>query len=187
MTEAEWLASTDPTPMLEALRGKASDRKLILFSLGCWTTREWYAETEWDDEIKLQTELVLAGAEPLAKLICLFGAFNFAAPPTPDRWAEMVTRKRPDPTPTESVQASFLRDIFGNPFSPTAIDPSWLTSTVIAVARGVYADRAFDRMPILADALQDARCDDTDILSHCRSEGPHVRGCWVIDLILGNQ
>jgi hypothetical protein len=55
---------------------------------------------------------------------------------------------------------------------------------VVALARGIYADRAFDRLPILADALQDAGCENTDLLAHCRGEGPHVRGCWVVDLLL---
>jgi hypothetical protein len=64
-----------------------------------------------------------------------------------------------------------------------AIDPSCFTSTVIALAEKIYQERAFDRMPILADALQDAGCENEDVLNHCRSEGPHVRGCWVIDLL----
>lgn len=83
--------------------------------------------------------------------------------------------------------AALVRDIFGNPFRPVIVNRSWLTSTVTALAEGIYADRAFDRMPILADALQDAGCDSTDILGHCRSDGPHVRGCWVIDLLLGKE
>jgi hypothetical protein len=85
----------------------------------------------------------------------------------------------------EHAQAALLRDIFGNPFRPATLDRAWLTSTVVALARGIYADRAFDRMPILADALQDAGCTSDDILAHCRGPGPHVRGCWVVDLALG--
>ncbi|HJZ55412.1 MAG TPA: hypothetical protein VKE74_10660, partial [Gemmataceae bacterium] len=71
-------------------------------------------------------------------------------------------------------------------FRPVAVDPSWLASTVVTLAGGIDADRAFDRLPILADALQDAGCDNTDILNHCLGPGPHVRGCWVVDLMLGN-
>ena len=78
-----------------------------------------------------------------------------------------------------------IREMFGNPFRPVSLDPAWLTSTVVALAQGIYEERAFDRMPILADALQDAGCDNDDVLSHCRGNGPHVRGCWVVDLILG--
>jgi hypothetical protein len=81
-------------------------------------------------------------------------------------------------------QALLARDIFGNPFRPVTADPAWLTSTVVALARGIDTDRAFDRLPILADALQDAGCDDHDVLSHCRGGGPHVRGCWVVDVLL---
>jgi hypothetical protein len=78
-----------------------------------------------------------------------------------------------------------IRDLFGNPFRPATLDPDWRTSTVLALARGIYAERAFDRLPILADALQDAGCDNEEMLSHCRGPGPHARGCWVVDLVLG--
>ncbi len=83
--------------------------------------------------------------------------------------------------------ADYFRDIFGNPFRPVAVDPAWLTSTAVGLARGIYDDRAFDRLPILADALQDAGCENADILDHCRGDGPHVRGCWVVDLVLGKE
>ncbi len=81
--------------------------------------------------------------------------------------------------------ASLLRDIFGNPFRPVAFDAAWRTSTAVALAQGMYESRDFGAMPILADALQDAGCDSDDILTHCRGDGPHVRGCWVVDLVLG--
>ncbi|MCE9560806.1 MAG: hypothetical protein K8U57_02000 [Planctomycetes bacterium] len=85
------------------------------------------------------------------------------------------------------VQSNLLRCVIGNPFRPILVNPSWLTSTVVSLARGIYDEKAFDRMPILADALQDAGCDNTAILDHCRAPGPHVRGCCVLDLILGNS
>ncbi|MCE9530621.1 MAG: hypothetical protein K8T89_05755 [Planctomycetes bacterium] len=80
-----------------------------------------------------------------------------------------------------------MREIFGNPFRPVTIDPRWQTSNVIDLATAIYTDRAFDRMPILADALMDAGCDNDEIIHHCRGDGPHVRGCWVVDLILGKE
>ncbi|WP_439623223.1 hypothetical protein [Gemmata sp.] len=83
------------------------------------------------------------------------------------------------------ILANVTRDIFGNPFRPVAFDPAWRTSTAVAIAQGVYESRDFGAMPILADALQDAGCDSGDILTHCRGPGPHVRGCWVVDLVLG--
>jgi hypothetical protein len=85
---------------------------------------------------------------------------------------------------TGRQQPGLLRDIFGNPFRPVTLDPSWLTSPVRQLAKGIYSDRAFDRMPILADALQDAGCDNEDELNHLRNDGPHVRGYWALDLIL---
>ena len=87
----------------------------------------------------------------------------------------------------KSAQAPLARDIFGNPFRPAAFDPRWRSADAVELARGIYEDRAFDRMPMLADALMDAGCDADDILTHCRAEGPHVRGCWVVDLILGKE
>jgi hypothetical protein len=84
-------------------------------------------------------------------------------------------------------QAELLRDIFGNPFRPITLDPSWLTSTVTILARTMYESRDFTAMPILADALQDAGCEDDQVLSHCRGEGVHVRGCFLIDLLTGRE
>jgi hypothetical protein len=84
-----------------------------------------------------------------------------------------------------------LHDIFGPlPFRLVAADPTWMSwngGTVVKLARGIYDDRAFDRLPILADALTEAGCDNADILAHCRQPGPHVRGCWVVDLLLGKE
>ncbi len=84
-------------------------------------------------------------------------------------------------------QATLLRCIFGNPFRPVSLVPAWLTSTVVARAEGIYADRDFERLPIFADAHEDAGCGHADILAHCRYDGPHARGCWVVDLVLGKE
>lgn len=81
----------------------------------------------------------------------------------------------------ESVQAVMIRDIF--PFRPISFLPEWRTSTVLALAQQMYDSRDFSAMPILADALMDASCDNEAILTHCRGPGPHVRGCFVIDLL----
>jgi hypothetical protein len=81
----------------------------------------------------------------------------------------------------------FLRDIFGVAAWNASVDPACLTSTVVSLAEGIYVGRAFDRLPILADALQDAGCDNADILDHCRGSGTHVRGCWVVDMVLGKE
>ena len=82
-------------------------------------------------------------------------------------------------------QAHLLRDVFNNPFRPVTFDPSWQALRVLALAQAIFDERAFHEMPELADALERAGCDHADILGHCRELGPHVRGCWVVDLILG--
>jgi hypothetical protein len=87
----------------------------------------------------------------------------------------------------ETAQCHLFRDIFGNPFRPVAFDPPWQTSTAVGLARTMYESRDFAAMPILADALEEAGCDNPDVLSHCRGPGPHVRGCWVVDLVLGKS
>jgi hypothetical protein len=86
-----------------------------------------------------------------------------------------------------SQLVAIFRDIFGNPFRPVMLDQEWRTSTAVALARQMYESRDFGAMPILADALQDAGCDSEDILNHCRGNGPHVRGCWVVDMVLGKS
>jgi hypothetical protein len=97
---------------------------------------------------------------------------------------------------TGRYQPNLLRDIFGShSFRPVALDPAWLAwhdGTIPRLAEAIYEDRelptgnlARDRLAILADALEDAGCSDPEILGHCRGPGPHVRGCWVVDLLLG--
>ncbi|AMV24987.1 hypothetical protein VT84_11350 [Gemmata sp. SH-PL17] len=93
---------------------------------------------------------------------------------------------RTEPTLVRLGPALF-RDIFGNPFRPVIFSPSWRTSTAVSLAAQMYESREFSAMPILGDALQDAGCDSTDVLDHCRGTGPHVRGCWVVDFVLGKQ
>ena len=85
------------------------------------------------------------------------------------------------------IWTALIWDIYGNPFRPVSPDPRWLTPTTIDLARTVYEDRAFDRLPILADALEEVGCDSGAILAHLRGPGPHVRGCWALDLVLGKQ
>jgi hypothetical protein len=89
-----------------------------------------------------------------------------------------------------SLVATLLHDVLGNPFRRPSIDPHWQTwndGTVVKLAQAIYEERGFERLPILADALQDAGCTDAAILSHCRGPGPHARGCWVVDALLGKD
>lgn len=87
-------------------------------------------------------------------------------------------------------QCDLLRDIIGNPFLPLSFDPVWLSgndAAAVMLAEAIYEDRAFDRLPILGDALEEAGCADTEILGHCRQPGSHARGCWVVDLLLNKE
>ncbi len=89
------------------------------------------------------------------------------------------------------AQCDLVREVFANPFrAPSAVDPGWLAwngASVPRLAEAIYAERTFDRLAVLADALEAAGCDSAEILAHLRGPGPHVRGCWAVDLILGKQ
>jgi hypothetical protein len=92
-----------------------------------------------------------------------------------------------EPMVAEGVLCDLLRCVFGNPFRPVTFAPAWRAAfdgAAVKIAAGIYTERAFDRMPILGDALEDAGCDNEDILAHCRSKGPHTLGCWVVDSLL---
>ena len=204
MTEAEWLAESDPVPIFAALADGASPRKCTLFCVGCCrlqareanldavagrTAREWRAAEQYADG--------LIARDVLWEVWCghsLLGTLAYFPPPPPldprlwaRNWARRDFGSRARPSVPPDAVARMIREVFSNPFRPAARDPSWLTSTVVALADGIYADRAFDRMPILADALMDAGCHDEQVLGHCRGPGPHVRGCWVVDLVLGKE
>jgi hypothetical protein len=87
-------------------------------------------------------------------------------------------------------QTALLRELFGNPFRAPFLDLAWLAwngGTVRRIGRAVYDDATFEQLPVLADALEDAGCTDRTLLGHLPGPGPHVRGCWVLDLILGKE
>jgi anti-anti-sigma factor len=87
--------------------------------------------------------------------------------------------------PELADRRAVIGEVFGDPSA--AFDPAWRTETVVSLARRMYDTGDFDLMPVMSDALQDAGCEDAAILDHCRGRGPHVRGCWVADLVLGRQ
>ena len=249
MTEAEWLTCTDIPQIREALRGKASGRKLRLFDVAC-CRRVWglLPDDEAAAPSRSPSSSRTAGpaanhsrkrsAEPArqrngsshrsAKRVRTAtrprNRSPFRAPRANEQLRTLqgyyltggacranaewhhttfgllgLARRLEESTatggrPSAVAFAPFLellRDIFGPlPSRPVAVAPDWLQwnhGTVPAVARHVYEDRAFHDLPILADALEDAGCTDSDILGHCRGAGPHVRGCWVVDLLLGHE
>jgi hypothetical protein len=87
-----------------------------------------------------------------------------------------------------AAMCDVLRDLLGNPFRPVSLDPAWLAwndDTIPKLAQAIYEERAFDRLPVLADALEEAGCTDAQLLGHLRGPGPHCRGCWALDLLMG--
>ena len=209
MTEAEWLACDDPEVAIYGLHIRLSDRKKLLFICGCcrlvWErfpdepcrkaveVCERYAAGMADEEELQRARDVLPWAYPwdgplaasnrilsVVRTITHPGltARVYEARSVADIWAYAAERTR---------QSALLREMVGNPFRPVVVVPAWRTETSLALARLAYEERAFDRLPILADALEDAGCTDRAILDHLRCPGPHVRGCWVVDRLLGKD
>ena len=218
MTEAEWFANTDPTPMLEFLRGKTSDRKLRLFVVAC-CRRVWHlladerscqavevaerfadgAATDQELEAVRQDawEFTLhrvhedeAFFDLDAEALDAADAPAWAAKEVVESHRVAVAVQRALGTTEGKAQTHLLRCIVGNPFRIVTLAPSWLarnSDTAVGMAAAIYDDRTFDRLPVLASALEKAGCTDADILNHCRQPGPHVRGCWALDLLLGKE
>ena len=100
------------------------------------------------------------------------------------RWFELHAAEA-DRVSREGMR--LLKDIAGNPYQPVSLALEWRSADALALAGQMYESRDFSAMPILADALQDAGCENDDILNHCRGPGPHVRGCWVVEAVLNKE
>jgi hypothetical protein len=233
MTEAEWLASADPGPMLQFHREKASARKARLFAVACcWRLGPSLANPQAIEALAVAerfadgeaTEEERSAARKAAREAAQTrGTVPRPTSPKPQRraasavyWAtarsafeagwnardlvvqaliwladghnqcDWATIKATE----HRAQADLVREVFGNPFRAVAVVPEWLTwngGLIAGLAGTIYAEHAFDRLPILADALEDAGCTVRDILDHCRDAGAHIRGCWVLDLLLGKE
>jgi hypothetical protein len=182
MTEPEWLGATDPTPMLEFVRPTASDRRRWLFCVACYR-RVWAALHARVRQAVETSERYADGRATDADMLVYNTRISLSESV---RYAVLGGQKWAGDSKAEAeAQCDLLREVFGNPFRPVTIDPNWLTSDVLALATGIYDERAFDRMPILHDALLDAGCTSEEVLAHCRQPDGHCRGCWVIDLLLG--
>ena len=194
MTESGWLRTEKSFNMLRSLGFSFSPRKLRLFARAV-ACEEWKLDSQHAEcrAYLLQLMEHFADGEPLPAGFRLVRSARITDPLHPgnplqnEAWEAALWAGTPCSylQTTLELRAHLLRDIFGNPFRPVAFDPNWRTSTVVSIAQGLYDTRDFSAMPILADALEDAGCDHADILDHCRGTGPHVRGCWVVDLVLG--
>jgi hypothetical protein len=204
MTEAEWLASKDPHAMGKAVqaRKRASNRVLRLYIAAFWSRQSQRLQTpEGQDRLRRRAALVEEWAETGVEPREVRDDRVFVGFKTSAKAAFRATVRGPSQWKTTGAPAGeyavwLLREVFGNPFAVRRrrktdprrwwmFDPSWRTDTAVSLAKQMYGSRDFGAMPILADALQDAGCDNDDILSHCREPGEHVRGCWVLDLVLG--
>jgi hypothetical protein len=128
-----------------------------------------------------------------ARNALVWDALPPAAAPGPEVFGESSNHEAVEAA-AGAAQAILLRDIFGNPFHPVAVNPAWQTPQVVALAQAAYDQRELPagtldtaRLPVLADALEEVGCTDQTILDHLRGLGPHVRGCWVVDLLLGKS
>jgi len=245
MTEADWLAASDPQGMLTFLRGTgvATDRKLRLFSAAC-CRRLWHLLTRHSAQRVVEVAELLADGgtshEDLAKAWQYviapdgFAASGWAAwlvaglvvmPPGSPAVAASAARlalqasndtsaARTAPPGREieaaraawaaavkagdderGAQACMLRDLLGPfPFRPVSLPPSlraWKDGLLVSLAQSAYEHRLFfghldpARLAVLADALDEAGCTDAALVSHLRAPGPHVRGCWALDAVLG--
>jgi hypothetical protein len=214
MTEKGWKESTDIEQMIECLverrfpeaepcDWKRGERKKRLFVRAC-LNRIWpllpvelravceMLDAEADGQIsKEKREAVWSAAEGLSgehdNLLFALGYDDIGL------LCYIAARMATEDCESRE-QASLLRDIFGNPFSRISVNPAWLTPTVTTLAAATYEERALPsgelnpiRLGVLADALDDAGCQDAVILEHLRGPGPHVRGCWVVDLLTGRD
>ena len=213
MTEEEWLTTRDdPRDMLEFVEN-ASSRKWRLWLCGCART-VWHILAEAGRAATETAERFADGvatAEELTDALRRAYALvsNTAGEPSPEDRAiwDALSATYTDPARAFDCAlwnftvfgrgegcgeygkyCDLVREMYGNPFRPVAFDPAWRTSDVMLLAKGIYAERAFDRMPILADALQDTGCDSDALLTHLRdANATHVRGCWALDLVLGKE
>ena len=205
-TERWWSRSYDYTTMMKFMGARLSARKRLLF--GCATARMVWDFVVGPNNRKavLTSEAYADSKATRAKMATAW--LNLAwEPPMYSEWhivaltaglpyseltSEDTDRCRGgDRSPYERTRVEWsdaLRDIAGNPFQEYTVRPEWLCADdriAPALAEAVYDEYSFDRLPILADALEDGGCDADPLLDHLRDPGPHFRGCWALDLILG--
>jgi hypothetical protein len=234
VTEAEWLACTDPYPTVRAVVDLVSERRLRLFVCACVRrlldldaapecrraveVAERFADgLASEQELQAADRAMLTHTEPGAHAPAQpdtyyayrslpFFSVRAATHPRASHAAEVVANPRlplePGPVwprPADQAEArrqrrpvivELLREEVGNPSRRLKVPPAWLAAneaTAQRLAQGIWEEQDFERLPILGDALEDAGCANAAILDHCRRQGGHVRGCWVLDLLLGKD
>jgi hypothetical protein len=219
MTETDWLTCTQPQPLLDYIRGRASERKLRLLARAFAAQYVHLGEPESYNRHSVSIAEAAADGRVTRDELERFyesvvddlfsGYANMAGVAHPDVQAALdrtcaaaeyyLSTDAADPTPpgvsllpaVHARLADLVREVFGNPLRPlpppTAAVLAWNGGTVPALARAIYDDWAFARLPVLADALEEAGYTDAAVLEHCRGSGPHTKGCWAVDLVLGKE
>jgi hypothetical protein len=204
MTESEWLSTATVDCMVEEVLPRASKRKMRLFAVACcrriWdrlsdepSRRAVETSERYADGLASRKELMASRKAMLAGKSFnsisrpdLFAASSASRPQIVPKWIAWLVRNAGDPNQEAMAQRELLHDIFGNPFRPVPVEPvllGWNEGIIPRLARGIYDERAFDRLPILADALEEAGAAEP-LVAHCRQEGVHVPGCWLLDALL---
>jgi hypothetical protein len=206
LTEAEWLTSVKHGPMWQFLGERLTPRKKLLFGCAC-ARQTWAALTQEANRAAILSSELFADRRTTRKAQRAAWRAIEWEPPVYCEWpidsvsggvgyrdtseADHATLTRaPYPGRRHDEQrdrdwCGVLRELFGNPFRPPPAGGPWLTPAARALARGLYDARDFAALPVLADALEDAGCDDLALLTHLRGPGPHFLGCWALDRVLG--
>ena len=210
MRAKEWAACTQVDLMLKGLDAKKHRRKWLLFNCAC-CRRVWdkmpddcrgYVEAAeryalgaglkkdlgplrgrvheaFNNSLRWPDRASAAQAAMMVTNTTRFCAWNAASAGAKGRVAHRRERH---------AQADLLREVMGNLYRAVAVEPAWLTwdgGAVPRMAQAVLADGRFSDLPVLADALEEAGCTNAELLGHLRGPGPHVRGCWALDVLLG--
>jgi len=215
MTEQEWLKIADPMVMIDYLRTKSSDRKHLLYgSAECRRKWDWFSDDAVSvqtldlaekfadghvDRAHIEsasyalsnrgmttiTEFLveLEGGSPAAAVAAavISCVANWALDNADREKVEEIIHIE------EALQVQLAHEVFGNPFRRVKLNRKLISSIALSLASSIYDERAYDRLPILADALQESGVENEDVLNHLRSIRSHVRGCWALDLVLGKK
>ena len=197
MTPEEWDAATDWRPLIEAAGSRVSWRKWRLFAAAaCRDARRFHLLPAVADAITLAerfAEGLVEKPEMERAYHASRAAWGGTEVPLLLHWAtsrgaslawhvaDILDRAEHAP----ARRAVWLREVVGDPFRWVRWEDEWVTRTAHELVADAYATARFDGLPVLADALEDAGCDNPELLAHLRGSGPHARGCWALDVILG--
>jgi hypothetical protein len=192
--EYDWFSTSDVRRLWDCVKGRTSERKSWLLACALCRRLPGYLESDADRLVLEAAERYVEGEDSLQEMLDHFDGTKWDirfhrldAWEAVSRTIESIWVKYEDDERPWAEYADILRDIFGNPFQPAQLDRGWLTPEVVSLAQIIYEQRAFHLMSAVADALAEAGCSNDEILSHCRRPACHVRGCWVVDLILNKN